>query len=150
MKTGAMGIAGVLCAALALAVSPALAAKRRLARHEYSAGSYLGQVSQSVPQAYSGTIGFSIRSGKLSNLHFKVTMACGTLMAQVASPPSSLRVKIARDGTFSYSRTVGGTHVELRGRVHGGRVAGRFFESFHMSALDLCTMYRPAAFGAGV
>jgi hypothetical protein len=155
MVKGAIGIALAFVAALALAASPALASKRATtpasSKRPYTSGAYAGTVTQSIPQAYQGTIVFSIRPGVLSNLHFKVTMVCGTLLlAQVQSPPSPLQIKIAQDGGFAYAGTVAGTQVDLQGKLHGGHVTGTFFESFHTSPQNVCTMYAPAPFGAGL
>lgn len=131
--------------ALGLAASPAGALAPR-----YSSGAYTGSVSQSVPQAYAGSIGFRIRAGFISKLQFKVTMVCGKLLvAQVQSPPSDLRVRVGADGTFSYAGTVSGTLVKLVGKVHNRNASGTFFESFHTSPANVCTMFAPAPFGAG-
>jgi|GEM_PF-4347057 len=145
MGKRATGIAGALALALGGAV-PALAAPRR-----YASGDYAGRVSQAIPLAYRGSIGFSIRSGVLTALRYQVTMVCGKLlMAQVSSPPSRLRVAVRRDGSFSYAGRVGGAVVRLRGTVRGRRARGTFFESFHTATNYSCTMYAAAPFGAGL
>lgn len=135
-----------------LGAAPALGARRahlRSAAHPYLTGPYLGKVNQSVPQAYSGWIGFQIRSGALSRLQFKVTMVCGKLlMTEVQSPPNSVQIRLARDGSFSYVGTVAGAEVHLQGQVHGHSASGTFFESFRTTPQFACTMYQPAPFGA--
>jgi len=116
----------------------------------FASGDYAGRVTQAIPRSYAGSIGFSIRSGVLTALRFKVTMVCGKiLLTEVTSPPSSLHVPVRRDGTFSYAGTVAGTLVRLRGSLHGKKARGTFFESFHTTKAFACTMYAAAPFGAG-
>lgn len=143
MRRWAAGIS--VSAALALvAVTPAWAATLR-----YAGGDYVGKVSQMIPQRFTGSIGFSIRRGVLTALRFKVKMVCGRLLlAQVASPPTALRVRVRRDGTFSYAGTIGGARLRIHGSVRGRRATGVFFESFHTTARYACTMYAPASFRA--
>ncbi len=149
-----MVIAGTLLAALALACTPALAAGKSSAhtsKRSYFNGAYAGTVNQSIPQAYRGAIGFTVHAGVLSGLHFTVTMVCGKLLlAQVQSPPTSLHVRVSRAGDFAYTGSVAGAQVDLEGRIRGGHASGTFFESFHTSAVNVCTMYSPAPFGAGL
>lgn len=144
-----------IAAGLVGAATPALAATHtrahlRAHKRPYVTGSYVGKVSQSVPQAYSGWIGFQVRAGRLTRLQFKVTMVCGKLlMTQVQSPPNTLQVKLARDGSFSYAGALGGAVIHLQGKVHGRGASGTFFESFATTPQFSCTMYQPAPFGAG-
>jgi hypothetical protein len=133
----------VVVAALGAAAAPALAS--RLA---YAAGAYTAKVKQTVPRVYSGAIGFRVHHGKLTNLRFTVTMVCArVLIAQVQSPPSTIAVSIAPNGSFSYSGVVSGTSIQLHGAFHGRNVHGKFFESFHTGAGSSCTMLAPAPFG---
>jgi len=138
-------MAGACLAVLAVAAPPALAARRA-----YVAGAYAGRVRQSIPHTYTGSIGFDIHGSILTNLHFRVDMVCGKfLLAQVTSPPSPVHVKVNPAGAFAYSGTMRGAHVDLRGKLQGRSAKGTFFESFHTSPQNACTMYRPAPFGAG-
>lgn len=144
-KRRATVIATAVSAALLGGVPSAWASPRT-----YATGVYAGAVTQAIPRSYTGSIGFSIRSGALTALHFNVSMVCGTtLLTEVTSPPSSVHVPVHRDGSFSYSRTVAGTLVKLSGSLHGKKARGTFFESFHTTNAYTCTMYAAAPFRAG-
>lgn len=141
--------ATVIATGMSLALLTAVPAASASPR-SYANGDYAGRVAQSIPRFYAGSIGFSIRSGALTALRFKVTMVCGKiLLTEVTSPPSSLHVRVHRDGTFSYSGTAGGAMVKLSGSLHGRKARGSFFESFHTTRTYMCTMYAAAPFGAG-
>jgi hypothetical protein len=139
----------ILCLAVAcvgVGAPSALASPRA-----YAAGAYTATVRQTVPRSYAGKISFRIHGNRLGHLRFSVTMVCAkVLIAQVQSPPSALKIKIARNGHFSYVGTVAGTMVRLHGRLRGHRATGMFFESFRTAPGNRCTMLAPAPFNTGV
>jgi hypothetical protein len=147
MRRWATKLAGAAVVTLAATAAIATGAWARAPR--FAAGQYTGRVSQVIPKPFSGLIGFTIRGGVLTGLHFKVEMVCGRLLlAQVASPPSRLRVRVRHDGAFSYAGRAGGALVRLHGIVRGRSATGTFFESFHTTPTYGCTMFAPAPFGA--
>ena len=122
------------------AVTPALA-------RPFANGVYTGKVRQAVPHAYAGAISFRVHGHKLTELQFTATMVCSrALVAQVQSPASTLKIRVARNGTFAYKGTVRGTKLKLQGTLHGHRARGTFFESFQTAPGHRCSMVSPAPF----
>ncbi len=127
------------------AISLGLAAPT-LAR-PYVNGVYSGTVRQAVPHSYAGTITFHVHGHKLTGLRFSVTMVCSrALIAQVQAPTSTLKIKVTKKGKFLYTGTVAGTKLKLRGKVHGHKASGTFFESFRTAPGHHCSMLAPAPF----
>jgi hypothetical protein len=135
-------------AATVLGAGSAQAATGSPAQQVNRSGTYNGQISQLLPQAYTGHIHFVIRRGKISDLRFTAGTMCGAMWAidkDHALPEFSLQLQPT--GAFSYHGTIVGRVIRLRGRIIGNKAVGTFFQSFSASGLA-CTMGQAAAFTA--
>ena len=143
----------VVCAAVAAClalVAPADA--RHKHRHKpkpvYISGVYSGTVSQRSPHPVSGPIRFAVSGRTLRGLSVTVAELCGQLLwTEVTDAPKALRVSVARDGSFSYDRSVLGDHLVVRGHLRGNHASGTVFHSLTTGELS-CTMQTASPFTA--
>jgi hypothetical protein len=112
------------------------------------AGTYNGEIWQTLPKFHIGHIHFIISGGKIFDLRFTAGTMCGSMWAidsDHAIPEFPLALKPM--GSFSYQGTVAGRVLRLSGKISGNRAQGTFFQSFALSAVS-CTMGQPAVFTA--
>jgi hypothetical protein len=148
MRRAVVAFSAALAAAALAASAPAATVSPGLANR---AGTYNGDIWQILPTApnlYIGHIHFVVSGGKIFDLRFTAQTTCGTMSAidKDHSLPE-FPLALGPTGAFSYSGTVAGRVLRLRGRIIGGRAHGTFFQSFSLSALT-CSMGQPAAFTA--
>ena len=145
-------LAGLLIAAVCAggATAGPAAAKRKPKppQSAYRSGVYSGTVEQRMPDRIVTPIRFQVSGRTLSGLNVTMAEVCGfVLRITVTEAPKDLHVPIARDGSFSYDRTVLGDHLQIKGRARGRQAAGTLFDSLTSGQLA-CAMTAAAPFTA--
>jgi hypothetical protein len=113
----------------------------------YKLGTYAGRIDQKAPRSSRDRIGFVVHRQRITALTFTVGVMCHSLRVTDRDVLTGFRARVTRAGAFSYSGTMHGRHIRLRGRLKAGRATGTFFQSFASGRLN-CSMNKPASFTA--
>lgn len=115
-------------------------------RLPYKIGAYTGTIDQKSPTA-KGKIAFVVRHQAITALTFTVGVVCQALKVTDTDLLKRFHARVTHKGSFSYSGTMMGRHIRLRGKLQAGRATGTFFQSFDSGSLH-CSMSQPASFTA--
>ncbi len=143
MRLGAAGVA-----VLAVASLPQMAQARTASRASilpFKIGAYTGRTAEQQPRLFTGKISFVVHRDAITGLSFTVGMVCKGMWVVDSDALKNFKVRIHRNGVFSYSGTAQGRQLLVKGQIKADRATGSLAQAFRWGS-ERCTMSHAASF----
>jgi hypothetical protein len=113
----------------------------------FKLGAYKGKTAEQAPHVFSGKINFTVHRDAITALSFTVGVVCKGMWVIDSDSLTHFKVRIHRDGAFSYSGTTQGRQILFKGQIKADRATGSLAQTFRWGG-ERCRMGHSASFTA--